>query len=160
RLAEKSFLTDFGIATAAFAEIDSEVDISVAAIKIRPPAVIKTRRLGYDGKGQAVVREESEVAAAWKELGEGPAIIEAFVECEREISVVVARGRDASFVAYDPIENIHREHILHRSLVPAAVPAAVGKEALGIARKIADELSYVGVLTIEMFVIQKDGKPQ
>jgi 5-(carboxyamino)imidazole ribonucleotide synthase len=160
RLAEKSFLIDFGIGTAPFAEIGSEVDISVAAVQIEPPAVLKTRRLGYDGKGQAIVRGEGDAAAAWKELGEVPAILEGFVEFEREISVVAARGRDASFVAYDPIENIHREHILHRSLIPAGIPAAVAKEAVAIARKIADELSYVGVLTVEMFVVEKDGKHQ
>ena len=160
RLAEKTFLIDFGIGTAPFAEIGSEVDISVAAVQIAPPAVLKTRRLGYDGKGQALVTGDSDVAAAWKELGEVPAILEGFIEFEREISVVAARGRDGSYVAYDPIENIHRDHILHRSLIPAGVPAAVGKEAVAIARKIADELSYVGVLTVEMFVVEKDGAHQ
>jgi 5-(carboxyamino)imidazole ribonucleotide synthase len=160
RLAEKSFLTDFGIGTAPFAEIGSEVDVSVAAVQIGPPAVLKTRRLGYDGKGQVVVTRDGDAAAAWKELGEVPAILERFIEFEREISVIAARGRDGSFIAYDPIENVHRNHILHRSLVPAALPAAAAREALGIARKIADELAYVGVLTVEMFVVEKDGKPQ
>ena len=158
RLAEKNFLIDFGIGTAPFAEIGSEVDVSVAVVQIEPPAVLKTRRLGYDGKGQVVVRGDGDAAAAWKELGEVPAILEGFIEFEREISVIAARGRDGSFAAYDPIENIHREHILHRSLVPAALSPAVAKEAVGIAKKIADELSYVGVLTVEMFVVEKDGR--
>jgi 5-(carboxyamino)imidazole ribonucleotide synthase len=160
RLAEKNFLIDFGIGTAPFAEIGSEVDVSVAVVQIEPPAVLKTRRLGYDGKGQVIVREEGDAAAAWKELGEVPAILEGFIEFEREISVIAARGRDGSFAAYDPIENIHREHILHRSLVPAALSPAIAKEAVGIAKKIADELSYVGVLTVEMFVVEKGGRYQ
>jgi len=107
-----------------------------------------------------LVKGDSDAAAAWKELGEVPAILEDFIEFEREISVIAARGRDGSFAAYDPIENIHREHILHHSLVPAAVSAAVAKEAVAIAKKIADELSYVGVLTVEMFVVEADGKHQ
>ena len=160
RLAEKTFLIDFGIGTAPFAEVGSEVDVSVAVVQIEPPAVLKTRRLGYDGKGQVLVRGDSDAAAAWKELGEVPAILEDFIEFEREISVIAARGRDGSFAAYDPIENIHREHILHHSLVPAAVSAAVAKEAVAIAKKIADELAYVGVLTVEMFVGEADGKHQ
>jgi len=160
RLAEKNFLVDFGIGTAPFAEIGSEVDVSVAVVQVDLPAVLKTRRLGYDGKGQALVRTEAETAAAWKELGEVPAILEGYVDFEREISVIAARGRDGSFAAYDPIENIHRERILHRSLIPAAIPAALAKEAIGIARKIADELAYVGVLAVEMFVCEKDGKQQ
>ena len=160
RLAEKSFLIDFGIGTAPFAEVGSDVDISVAAVQISCPAVLKTRRLGYDGKGQVMVPGGGDVNAAWRELKEVPAILEGFIEFEREISVVAARGRDGSFAAYDPIENMHREHILHRSLVPAAISPALAKEAVGIAKKIAAELAYVGVLAVEMFVVKKDGQDQ
>ncbi|HLL29198.1 MAG TPA: 5-(carboxyamino)imidazole ribonucleotide synthase [Xanthobacteraceae bacterium] len=160
RLAEKNFLIDFGIGTAPFAEIGSEVDIAVAIVQIPPPAVLKTRRLGYDGKGQAVVHSDSDTAASWKGLGEVPAILEGFIKFEREFSVVAARGRDGSFAAYDPIENVHRDHILHQSLVPAALTPALAKEAVAITKKIADELAYVGVLAVEMFVVAKDGKRQ
>jgi 5-(carboxyamino)imidazole ribonucleotide synthase len=156
RLAEKNFLTDFEIRTAPFAEISSDVDISVAILQIPLPAVLKTRRLGYDGKGQAVINENGDPRAAWSEIKEVPAILEGFIEFEREISVVAARARDGTFVAYDPIENVHRNQILHQSTVPAAISPTIAKDAVAITKKIADELSYVGVLTVEMFVVAKE----
>ena len=158
RLAEKHFLTDFEIKTAPYAEISSDVDLPVAIVQVQAPAVMKTRRLGYDGKGQAVVSQGDDPAAAWKAIGEVPAILEGFVDFDLEISVVAARGRDGSFAAFEPTENIHRDHILHKSIVPANITPAVAKEAVSIARKIADELKYVGVLAVEMFVVPKDGK--
>lgn len=156
RLAEKHFLTDFEIKTAPYAEIGSDVDISVAIVQVPTPAVMKTRRLGYDGKGQAVIPLDGDPSLAWKEIGEVPAILEGFIDFELELSVVAARGRDGSFAAFDPVENIHRNHILHQSLLPASIPPAVAKEAIAIAKKIADELKYVGVLAVEMFVCKKD----
>lgn len=158
RLAEKHFLTDFEIKTAPYAEISSDVDISVASVQVPAPAVMKTRRLGYDGKGQAIIPLDGDPSAAWKAIGEVPAILEGFVDFELEMSVVAARGREGGFVAFDPAENVHRDHILHQSTVPASVPPEVAKEAVGIAKKIADELNYVGVLAVEMFVCNKDGK--
>ena len=160
RLAEKSFLTDFEIRTAPFAEIGSDVDISVAAVQIPAPAIMKTRRLGYDGKGQSIVKKGGDPRAAWTEIKEVPAILEGFIEFERELSVVAARGRDGTFVAYDPIENVHRNQILHQSFVPAGITSVVAKDAVAIAKKIADELSYVGVLAVEMFVVAKDDRHQ
>jgi 5-(carboxyamino)imidazole ribonucleotide synthase len=158
RLAEKQFLTDFEIKTASYAEIGSDVDISVATVQVPTPAVMKTRRLGYDGKGQAIIPLDGDPSAAWKAIGEVPAILEGFVDFELEMSVIAARGRDGTFMAFDPTENVHRDHILHQSTVPASVPPEVAKEAVGIAKKIADELSYVGVLAVEMFVVKKGNK--
>jgi 5-(carboxyamino)imidazole ribonucleotide synthase len=158
RLAEKHFLTDFEISTAPYAEISSDVDISVAIVQVPPPAVIKTRRLGYDGKGQAIVSAEGDPGLAWRAIGEVPAILEGFVKFELEISVVAARGRDGSFVAFEPTENVHRNHILYQSTVPASVPPETTKEAIAITKKIADELKYVGVLAVEMFAVRKGKK--
>lgn len=160
RLAEKHFLTDFQIATTPYAEIGSDVDISVATVQVPLPAVMKTRRMGYDGKGQAEIAADGDPSAAWHAIGEAPAILEAFVTFEREISVVAARGRDGAFSAFEPTENIHRDHILHQSKVPAAITPEVAREAIVIAKKIADELKYVGVIAVEMFVVVKDGKQQ
>ncbi len=158
RLAEKTFLTDFEIPTAPFADIASDVDISVAIAQIRPPAVMKTRRLGYDGKGQAIIDKDGDPRTAWSAIKEVPAILEGFIDFEREISVVAARGRDGTFVAYDPIENVHRNHNLYQSTVPAAISATVARDAVSITKKIADELSYVGVLAVEMFVFVEDDR--
>lgn len=160
RLAEKHFLSDFQIPTTAYAEIGSDVDIAVATVQVPPPAIMKTRRMGYDGKGQTLVGPERDPTAAWRSIGEVPAILEAFVNFEREISVVAARGRDGSFAAFEPAENVHRDHILHQSTVPAAIMPELAKEAIGITKKIADELKYVGVIAVEMFVVAKDGKQQ
>ena len=158
RLAEKHFLTDFEIKTAPYAEIGSDVDISVATVQVPAPAVMKTRRLGYDGKGQAIIPLDGDPSVAWKAIGEVPAVLEGFIDFELEMSVIAARGRDGTFMAFDPTENVHRDHILYQSTVPASVPPAVAKEAVAIAKKIADELNYVGVLAVEMFVCNKDGK--
>jgi 5-(carboxyamino)imidazole ribonucleotide synthase len=158
RLAEKHFLTDFEIKTAPYAEIGSDVDISVAIVQVPAPSVMKTRRLGYDGKGQAVVGPDGDATAAWKTIGEVPAILEGFVDFDLELSVVAARGRDGSFAAFEPSENAHRNQILHQSIVPAGITPEIAKEAVGIAKKIADELKYVGVLAVEMFLVSNKGK--
>jgi len=158
RLAEKHLLTDIGIKTAPYAEISSDVDLPVAIVQVPAPAVMKTRRLGYDGKGQAVLPLDGDPSAAWKSIGEVPSILEGFVHFDLELSVVAARGRDGSFTAFEPTENVHRDHILYQSTVPARISAAVAKEAVGIAKRIADELKYVGVIAVEMFAVPKDGK--
>lgn len=158
RLAEKHFLTDFQIATTPYAEVGSDVDIPVATVQVPPPAIMKTRRMGYDGKGQVTIAAGGDPAAAWRSIGEVPAIVEAFVNFERELSVIAARGRDGTFAAFEPAENIHRDHILYQSKVPAAVTPDIAKEAVSIAKKIADELNYVGVIAVEMFVVDGEGK--
>jgi 5-(carboxyamino)imidazole ribonucleotide synthase len=157
RLAEKYFVTGLGIATAPFAVANSEAELEAAIAAIGVPAVLKTCRLGYDGKGQATIRAPDEAAAAWQAVGAHPSILEGFIDFEREISVVAARARTSEFVAYEPIENDHRNHILHHSRVPATIPPKLAEEAVAIARKIADALEYVGVIAVEMFVT-RDGR--
>ena len=115
--------------------------------------MLKTRRFGYDGKGQSMVRDGIDPDAAWKEIGGQTAILEAFVPFEREISVVAARNAAGQIECFDVTENEHRDHILNVSRAPAAVSAEVATDALAIARKIGDAFDYVGVLAVEMFVV-------
>jgi 5-(carboxyamino)imidazole ribonucleotide synthase len=115
--------------------------------------VLKTRRFGYDGKGQAMIRQGSEASATFQAIGAQPAILEAFVTFEREISVVAARGADGRIECFDPTENEHRDHILKISRVPAAIAPRVAEEARSIAARIAQAFDYVGVLAVEMFVM-------
>jgi 5-(carboxyamino)imidazole ribonucleotide synthase len=158
RLAEKTFVSKLQIVTAPFAAVSSVAELQEAIGKIGLPALLKTRRLGYDGKGQAAIRKAADADAAWRALGGVPSILEQFVPFEREISVVAARGRNGEVATYEPIENVHRAHILHRSRVPAELPAALGGQAIVIATRIAEALSYVGVLAVEMFVVTEAGK--
>jgi 5-(carboxyamino)imidazole ribonucleotide synthase len=158
RLPEKEFVSNLGIATAAFAKIDSLEELRSAAQKIGLPAILKTRRMGYDGKGQAAIRNMGEIDAAWAAIGKAPAVLEQFVPFEREISVVAARSAKGEVVAYEAAENLHRDHILHSSRVPAQIPGALAGQAGVIASKIANALDYVGVLAVELFVVDEDGR--
>ena len=157
RLTEKNFLKQNGIATAPFADVADTDDLAAALAAIGAPAVLKTRRMGYDGKGQAKILSPKAAAAAWDAIGRLPAILEGFVDFEREISVVVARGLDGAVAAYDPVENIHTNHILDRTYAPAALTPALADEARAIATKIVSELDYAGVMGVEMFV-GRDGR--
>ena len=156
RLIEKEFVRSLGIGTAGFAAVDSPEGLTAALETIRQPAVLKTRRFGYDGKGQMMIRNGGDPAAIFEELGGQPLILEAFVPFEREISVVAARSRDGQIECFDVAENEHADHILKTSRVPAAVSPAVEAEAIRIAAAIAEAFGYVGVLAVEMFVV-KDG---
>jgi 5-(carboxyamino)imidazole ribonucleotide synthase len=155
RLAEKNFIAELGIGTARFAAVDAPGMLSAALEAIGRPAVLKTRRFGYDGKGQIMLRDGIAADAAWREIGGQPAIIEAFVPFEREISVVAARGADGRIECFDVTENEHRDHILKTSRAPADVTAEVAADALAIAGKIAGAFGYVGVLAVEMFVVRE-----
>ncbi len=156
RLVEKDFIVSLGIATAPYAGVAAEGELAEALGAVGRPAVLKTRRFGYDGKGQATLRADDEPAAAWRAVGGQPAIVEAFVAFEREISVVAARGHDGRIECFDVTENEHRDHILKVSRVPADVPTAVAAQARRIAERIAEAFGYVGVLAVEMFVV-RDG---
>ncbi len=156
RFLEKSFVAGLGIATAPFRNVLSEADAANAFAELGGPAVLKTRRLGYDGKGQKIVHSAEECAAAFAAHGSVPAILEKFVDFAFEASVVAARGRDGAFAAYDPPRNEHENHILRRSSVPAPIGEAGARKAVDIARAIAESLDYVGVLGVELF-IGKDG---
>jgi 5-(carboxyamino)imidazole ribonucleotide synthase len=153
RLAEKTFIASLAIGTARFAKVNSPADLAAAIDTIGVPAILKTRRFGYDGKGQLPIRNGSDRERAWHDLGASKAILEAFVPFEREISVVVARGQDGHVESFDVTENEHRDHILKTSRVPAAISAAVEAEARRIGETIANALSHVGVLAVEMFVV-------
>ena len=159
RLAEKTYLTQLGIPTARFAAVDTPKALTRALKEVGRPAVLKTRRFGYDGKGQAAIRAGDDPDAAWREIGAQPAILESFVGFEREISVVVARGLGGQIACFDVAENEHRDHILKVSRVPAAISPALAEEARRIACRIADAFAYTGVLAVEMFVVA-EGKGQ
>jgi 5-(carboxyamino)imidazole ribonucleotide synthase len=158
RLREKLFLAELGVGAAPFSAVENVAALDQALARIGPPAVLKTRRFGYDGKGQALIRETTQAAQAWNDIGAHPAIVESFVPFWREISVIAARGRDGQIECFDVIENEHRDHILKVSRVPADVPAEVAAEARHIAEKIAAAFSYVGVLAVEMFVVREAGQ--
>ncbi len=153
RLTEKNFIAGLGIRTARFVDVPSPGALASALDAIGRPAVLKTRRFGYDGKGQISIRNGADAAKAWREIGEQPAILEAFVPFEREVSVVAARSRDGQVESFDLIENEHRDHILKFSRVPADMPDAVARDAQRIAETIATGFGYCGVLAVEMFVV-------
>jgi 5-(carboxyamino)imidazole ribonucleotide synthase len=157
RLAEKNFITALGIAVAPFADVAEPAELAAAIERIGRPAVLKTRRYGYDGKGQATIGAASDLEAAWREVGGQPSILEAFVPFEREISVIAARGADGAVACFDVTENEHRDHILKISRVPAALSEQRAMEALRIAETIAQKFAYVGVLAVEMFVLRDGG---
>lgn len=153
RFVEKNFLVSHAIPTAPFAEVSDAPSLEAAIARIGTPAILKTRRLGYDGKGQEKIAKPSEAHAAFEAIGRAPAILEGFVTFEREISVVVARGLDGETAAYDAVENLHKNHILDRTFAPATLARPLAEEARAIAVKIVDELGYVGVMGVEMFLL-------
>jgi 5-(carboxyamino)imidazole ribonucleotide synthase len=158
RLVEKDFLSTLKIATAPYAPVHSATQLAQGIAKVGLPAVLKTRRLGYDGKGQAKIVKGDDPNAAWRSVKNAPCILEGFVKFEREISVVAARGADGKTVCFDVTENEHGDHILRVSRVPGKVTPAVAAEARRIAIRIAKALDYVGVLAVEMFVVRAGGK--
>jgi 5-(carboxyamino)imidazole ribonucleotide synthase len=157
RLAEKDFVTGLGIGTTSYAAVATAAELKAALDKIGRPAVLKTRRFGYDGKGQATINAGTAIETAWREAGGQPCILEGFVPFAREVSVIAARGHDGAFECFDVTENEHRDHILKVSRVPAAVTAGAAREARRIVETIAQKFGYVGVLAVEMFV-KRDGE--
>jgi 5-(carboxyamino)imidazole ribonucleotide synthase len=157
RLTEKDFIRATGLETPAYRAVGSDADLVAAVAALGRPAVLKTRRMGYDGKGQVMIRPETDLANARRTLGGAPAILEAFVPFEREVSVVAARGRDGTVHAFDVCENEHRDHILARTTVPARLAPAARHAALEHAARLATALDYVGVLAVEFFVVRVEG---
>lgn len=151
RLREKNFLQENGIATAPFVDVADRAAAAFATAKIGVPGVLKTRRFGYDGKGQAKI-SEGKLAASAFDLLNAPAIYEGFIDFEREISVVAARSANGAVECYDVVENIHEHHILARTLAPAKIHAADAEAAKGVARQVLKALDYVGVIGVEMFL--------
>jgi len=158
RLVEKDFLRELKIATAPYAPVHSATQLTDAIAALGLPAVLKTRQLGYDGKGQAKIDRDSDPIAAWRGLQNAPSILEGFIAFEREVSVIVARARDGKVECFDVTENVHRDHILKISSVPAKVTPALAAEARRVATRIAKAFDYVGVLAVEMFVVRSGAK--
>ena len=156
RLREKEFCRKIGVPTASYAAVRDAAALGAAARELGRPCVLKTAEMGYDGKGQATIAADTDLAAAWAELArtvtDAGAILERYVDFRLEISVIVARGRDGARQTYVPVENQHKNHILDQTIVPARVPAKVVDKAEGIARHMAAEIGLVGLLAIEMFV--------
>jgi len=156
RLAEKSLFRELGIDVPAFADIASREQLDAAIAEIGMPAILKTRRLGYDGKGQFRIKTSADIDAAWQALGAQSRtvglILEAFVLFEREISVVAVRGRDGEFRTWPLTENWHEDGVLSASLAPARVDDALAVTAVENARRVAEALDYVGVFALELFV--------
>ncbi len=159
RLEEKRFINGAGIATAPFIAVDSDADICTALEQFGGDGVLKTRRMGYDGKGQRVFRgrRPGQIEGAFAALGDVPLIMEAFVPFACEISIIAARGTDGTVAFYDPARNEHAEGILRRSTVPSGVPSEVEDQARQAARTLLDAMNYVGVLGIEFFVTDEGG---
>lgn len=151
RVLEKRCFQHMGIGTAPCRDVSSRGDLDRAAHEIGLPAVLKTRRLGYDGKGQVVIRGHDELAAAWEELGGVPLILEQLIEFERELSIIAARSRDGEAVFYPLVENRHDAGILSCSIAPADVSETKTRTARDYARRLMQSFDYVGVMTLEMF---------
>ena len=152
RLHEKRCFARLGIPTAPFAAVDDRDSLDAAVTAVGLPAILKTRRLGYDGHGQVMIHAPGDAGAAWESVGRAASILEGLVTFDRELSILSARGIDGRIVHYPLVENHHREGILRRSLAPAvAVPDELKALAERYARAVLEELGYVGVLAIELF---------
>lgn len=152
RLAEKQLVRDLGALTADFATVETLDDLRRAIETLGLPLILKTRRFGYDGKGQVKILQASDAQSAWNAVGQQSAIVERIVPFAFEASIIAARGLDGAFVAYDIPENVHRNHILDTSTVPSRLTPRARSNAIDIARKIGTALDYVGVFAVEFFV--------
>jgi 5-(carboxyamino)imidazole ribonucleotide synthase len=155
RVLEKRLARDLGAKTAEFTTVNSEDELRMRIEQIGVPAILKTRRFGYDGKGQAIVRSPENVEAAWTGVKGSPCILEGFVPFTREVSVVAARGLDGTVKAFPVTENEHRDQILRRSVVPATLHPSTARTAIDVASRIGSALDYVGVYAVEFFVTGK-----
>jgi 5-(carboxyamino)imidazole ribonucleotide synthase len=157
RLREKTFLSDAGFPVTPFVTVRSQAELEAGLARLGTPAVLKTAGWGYDGKGQFKIGSPGQVAEAWRSVNTGEAVLEAFVDFEREVSVIAARGMDRSLVTFPVIENAHRNHILDLSCCPARISERIAGEAAEIARGVLESLDCVGVLCVEFFVT-RDGR--
>ena len=152
RIAEKDFLSGLGLTPAAYHPVHSLADLHAALARIGTPAILKTTRLGYDGKGQARIMTAADADLAFAAMHGAPAVLEAFIDFTHEVSVIAARGLSGDVAAYDPGENVHKAGILHTTTVPAGLTPAQATDAVLIAARILAALDYVGVLGVELFV--------
>lgn len=152
RLVEKDFLTGLGLNVAPYADVTSAETLRAAVTQIGTPAILKTRRFGYDGKGQARLNTPSDIPRAWDAMALAPAVLEGFVDFTFEASVIAARGLSGEVVCFDPGENVHRDGILHTTHVPARLTPPQRMDAALLAGKVLNALDYVGVMGVELFV--------
>ena len=152
RLSEKEFLTGLGLKVAPYANVTSAAEAEAAAQSIGTPSILKTRRMGYDGKGQVRLKNVSDMEQAWQAMQGAPSVLEGFINFSHEVSVIAARTSDGQVACYDPGENVHREGILHSTTVPATLSAAQRMDAVLLAGQILNALEYVGVMGVELFV--------
>lgn len=157
RIAEKSFISGLRIPVPDFHPAASVAELAEAVSHIGRPAVLKTRRFGYDGKGQARIKDDTDLAAAFAEIGEQPAILEAFVSFQREVSVIAARAADGAIACFDLAENVHENGILRSSAVPARLKSRTATQARDIAGTLLEALDYVGVIGVELFLSVSGG---
>lgn len=152
RVKEKTLARQLGAMTADFSPVGSLADLEVAVTRQGLPGILKTNRFGYDGKGQTKIQSKAELAAAWQAMANQPCIYESFVNFEREVSVLVGRSLDGKVACFDVTENVHRNHILYTSTVPAHIEPELEAEAIFVAQRMAEALDYVGVMGVEFFV--------
>jgi len=157
RLKEKSFLAEHGLPVVPFAPVRTDADLAAAMSAVGCPSVLKTATSGYDGKGQVRIEKPEDLEAAWTRLGRREAVLEAFLDLDREISVIGARGVVGEWSHFGPIENAHARHILDVSVAPANVSEAIAAQAVDVTHRVMDALDFVGILCIEFF-IARDGR--
>jgi 5-(carboxyamino)imidazole ribonucleotide synthase len=155
RLVEKTFLQDLGLQTAPFANVENAADLAVAMDTIGAPAILKTRTMGYDGKGQARIITPDQAESALADMAGAPAVLEGFVDFSIEVSIIAARNPDGAVACYDPGENIHVDGILSTTTVPAKLTPSLRTDAVLLAARILNALDYVGVMGVELFVTPK-----
>lgn len=155
RITEKEFLSGLGLTVAPFAAVDTAEDLDNAIAEIGAPAILKTRRFGYDGKGQARIMDAADAPKAIEDVAGAPSVLEGFVDFSHEVSVIAARGQAGDVSCFDPGENVHTNGILHTTTVPATLTSAQRMDAVLLAAKILNELEYVGVMGVELFVTKQ-----
>lgn len=155
RITEKRFMEQIGLRVAPFAEVLSEADLSAALEEVGVPAILKTQQFGYDGKGQIRIGDGDAPSGIWPQMKDAPCVLEGFVEFEREVSVIGARGIDGQVACFDPGENVHRGGILHTTTVPAHLSASQRTDAVLLTGQILNALDYVGVVGVELFVTKQ-----
>ena len=151
---EKTFARNLGLGTADFVIVRSAAELATALKTFPTPAILKSTRMGYDGKGQVTIRDSAAAESAWYDMGGTVGILESFVDFSCEISVIVARRADGASAAYPAVENIHRNHVLAETHAPANIDPAIAHEAEHMARLLAEKLNVVGLLAVEMFVLK------
>lgn len=152
RMSEKNFISGLGLAVAPYAAVNSLAELEAALARIGTPAILKTTRLGYDGKGQARIMTPADAPAAFAAMNGAPAVLEGFVTFSHEVSVIAARGLDGSVAAYDPGENVHKDGILATTTIPARLSPSQRSDAVLLAARLLTALDYVGVMGVELFV--------